>query len=224
MIRSGPQRASSTNASGFSLLEVLVATVLSALVLVVLLSGVQTGFKAEERIGRTVSGSDDVRFAQDYLRRTLSGSISMLDRSAIDTAPQLNFDGDAQAVSWVAPAPLSISRGGLARYQVEIGADTQGTALLVKILNMDADVEDDPVNAFPLIRGFETARLSFLGEGRTWRDDWTKRHRPPDLIRIEITFADRDGRQWPPLIVAPGNDVDAGCRYDPATNYCRGRR
>jgi len=219
-----PTDGPSNDASGFSLLEVLVTTALSALVLVLLLGGVQTGFKAEERIGRTVSGSDDVRFAQDYLRRTLSGSIPMLDRTTDGAVPRLSFEGGSSVVSWVAPAPLAISQGGLARYKVEIRTDDQNPALLITISNLDAGPDSDPVSAFALIEGFETARLSYLGDDRLWRDDWRVQHRLPELIKIEVTFAKQDGRQWPAFIVAPSNDVDAGCRYDPVTHSCRGRR
>jgi hypothetical protein len=59
-----------------------------------------------------------------------------------------------------------------------------------------------------LVDGVGAMRIRYFGSLRDgddpgWRDAWPAPDRLPDLVTLELAFADGDPRRWPALSVAP---------------------
>ena len=56
-----------------------------------------------------------------------------------------------------------------------------------------------------LVKDVAGLNLSYFTAPSGWKPVTREKAKPPALIRIELLS--RDGRQWPPLVVAPGVDL-----------------
>jgi general secretion pathway protein J len=214
--------------AGFTLVELLVAMTMLGLLTVLLFGGLRFGTRAWERGEAHSTGVDDVRFAEQFLRRELSDAYPLFV-SAGTLQPHVSFEGDARSMSFLGPAPRSLSRAGRAQITLTAAASGKDTKLLVTARPELAFHDDDQATTTDvLIDGFKSLTFSYFGaEGPSdpplWHERWHEQPARPKLIRIQGRFADGDARQWPDLIVAPEIDVDLACGYDALTRGCRGR-
>ncbi len=208
---------------GFTLVEVLIAIALLALLSVMILGALRLGVRAWERGDAAYTGVEDVSFAQLILRRSLEEAYPQLVRG--ESATVIDFNGSETGVSFLGPAPQSLRPAGRARIVVRSVADGESVTLVIEIRPELANPENNgAVIVEPLIEGLESVKFSYLPLGESgWRSAWTNETRLPALVKIEAEITG-GGRVWPTLIIAPRIGVDVACRYDPLTKYCQGRR
>ena len=214
---------------GFTLLELIVA-----LVLLALLSGVLFG--ALRLAGRSTDGGEakavasaSMRLAQQFLRANLEAQHPLRMRKIVDWP--LLFSGTNEEMRYTARLPSRVAGGGVWFYRLVVRSDLPHSPLVV-----ERTIPDVSADAIP---GFDNAERSILAEniaslrigyfGRdpdaassvapSWHDQWNDTQRLPMMIRIDVT--PKDAPAWPTLYVAPHESPEAGCRaWDIAREHC----
>lgn len=191
---------------GFTLLEVLAALVLLAFLLLGVYSGIHTATHAVHVGEARIAQFDQVRAAQDFMRRELAQALAQ----PIDHDSQgrpLFFSGDAHRMRFVAPLPGYLGRLGPQLQQLALVSDGHGGQRLeasFAILPPDGSAPRPLGDTQVLLDGIRSGGFQYRGVDRNdkpeaWRDDWPDGHRMPLLVALKLKLD--DGRDWPTLEV-----------------------
>jgi len=186
---------SSNREAGFTLIEVLVALALSALVGVILLDGIRLAASGLDRHSRQVDRLDARQSLDDILRRTLD-SAAVLPRSAGG-----EFVGKPDAIEFLAVAEDS----GPGLYRIDLAVD-RGRADRPLILKRRLAVPaGDPREATSILTGHvRDFRLAYFGadgasETPAWHDSWQSLTTLPLMVRVILDSDDAPPR--PALVI-----------------------
>lgn len=213
-------------AHGFTLIEVLLAILLLALLSAAAWGAMRTATRAVSGGEALIDRTNKLRVTQELLRRQLSQSMAVaFDRSESD-GRITNFLGERDRITWVSTMPGYLGRGGLYVQELSLERDGGGTSLVFRhaMLNGFKIREGFPEKPGPvvLLANIADARFEFRGtnpEGRLddWDDEWDKGGPLPVLVRIGIEFERGARMQWPemtiPLVVDAGA---AGAALEPS--------
>lgn len=106
-------------AAGFTLVELLIAFSLIALISLLLFSGLRLGMRAWEGVDRTAEQTAELRVARNFLERALAQARPV--SITLDDEPVLVFSGDAQDLELVAPLSEYVGIPGL--YILRLGLE-----------------------------------------------------------------------------------------------------
>jgi general secretion pathway protein J len=217
-----PPRAES---AGFTLVEVLVALTLLALLLPLAFGALRQATAAWERIGGDAAAAEQINGAQAFLMRQLTQAYPAY-LGTLPT-PQIDFEGRAGELGFVAPLPAALQVGGMGRYRVATEW-REGRRDLVLRWQAQLGRDDRPRQTLPLVTDIDRVELRYFGATRpggppAWHREWRAAQSLPSLIAMQVVFRPRDRRAWPELVVATAIDVDGTCLFDPLTRGCRGR-
>ncbi len=197
--------------AGFTLVELLIAMTLLALIVAALFGGLRLGARAWEAGAQRNSDLARLEVVQGLLRRQLSRAYPIA-LTGSERGRRIVFEGDPAAVMFVAPAPAQIGLGGLYLMNLAVAED-EGNKRLVLTWQLSG-AEEERLTESPgaetrvLIDRIAGIELSYFGppDGRDeprWFDRWDDAARLPSLVRIRVEFPAGDRRYWPELIVAP---------------------
>lgn len=203
-------------ARGFSLLEVLAALALLALLLLGVYSGIRTAAHSVRSGSAAVERLDQVRSAQQFLRRELEQAMTQqLAKNDIDEP--IFFKGDARSMSFVAPLPGYLGKLGPQAQTLRLADDGKGGQRLEISFALLAP-DGKPLPAGPpqvLLDHVSEGRFSYRGRdarGRAteWRGDWPTGDRLPRLVRIDLRLPANG--YWPQLTIPLRVDASANQR------------
>jgi general secretion pathway protein J len=214
----------SRHSKGFTLIEILVALALMAMIATILIASLEIGGHTWQRVTRATDRIDEITLAQTILRDQLSAIYpDQRRRSGTEAGGFLSSDGSQ--IEFLGSAPLAQS-DGIWRYHLQL-EQPSGTLTLRSrrdLRYLSAGGNSD-WSEEPLVRSVASVTIHFLRESgesaAQWMDQWNDPHAVPRLIRVEVTFAPSDSRRWPPLYVAPLVDTDANCIFDVVSRSCR---
>lgn len=185
--------------AGFTLLELLVSMALLGL-LGLLLGG--AFHMATTHVGRRQEALDrsaELVATEAFLRERLAAAIPAVPQGWGEGA--VLFDGEADGLSFVAPAPDSVPAGGFLVYTI-VHADD---GLVLRWRPYDGTVPEGPGTDTLLLPGVREARFAYHGardgDAPAWHGRWKEQPALPALVRLALT--DGDGRPLPDLVVAP---------------------
>lgn len=215
-------RATPPNAArgrGFTLLELMLALTLLALLMAGAWAGVSTASRALDRGEDLIDRTNTIRVAQEFLRRELSQALALPIEQDPATGESVLFAGASDEVTFVAPMPGYLGRGGayVQRLRLEQqDGDLRLTFRHVLLNGYDADdrpLDDPDLEPVVLLDRIADARFSYRalddqGELEDWTDEWDTRGRTPLLVRLEIEFLPESRMRWPELVIP--------LRFDPA--------
>jgi len=196
------------SAAGFTLLELMIALLLFAMLSVLLAGGLRLGTRVWDRVGGMLDQLAEREVVQGFLRRTIA-SAQPLGGSGKTAA----FEGRTGSITFVAPSPPYVGSGGFNVFQIAAeGRREASPRLVLRLWNIDpagkGKTAESPV-APPsfervLLRGLQRVSFSFYGASddgtESWRSRWDKDDLLPRMVRLELVGA--DGRRWPALLVA----------------------
>lgn len=191
------------HAAGFTLLEILLALVLMAFVML----GVWGALRGATRVTRSTDAvmaqSESVRTVQQFLRRYVAVAGAQPWVTEGGTRARV-FEGDADSMRYVAPLPAQSGHAGLYLQRVSLEKNaTGGKALWLAYQPYTGDV---PASAEPVrhrllanLRGgtFQYLAAAAFGKPAAWRDDWTAVNGLPLAVRIRLDPA------WPVRVPFP---------------------
>lgn len=193
-------------AAGFTLLEVLAALVLLALLLVGVYSGIASATHSVRLGTAAIERIDQMRSAQQFLRRELAQSvIEPIGRT--DQGEPIYFKGSAQEMSYVAPLPGYLGKLGPQLQQLQLVDDGDGNQRLeLRLAVLPPDGQParplgDPQVLFDHIKGgsFSYRGVDSQGDAVPWSPTWADGRILPLLVRIELQSKGNDS--WPRLEV-----------------------
>jgi general secretion pathway protein J len=197
-------------ARGFSLLEVLAALALLAILLLGVYSGVRSTTLSVSRGSANVARLDEIRAAREFLRRELASATALpwkLDGQGKPVA----FEGDGKTFRFVSVLPGYLGKLGPQVIALKPVIDPVGGD------NLAVTLAPLPLTHAPMLAATEetllahvrSVRFRYLRRGATaWQDRWTDTAALPAAVEIVVVPAEGDGA-WPPLVVAPRQDPHA---------------
>jgi len=200
-------------ARGFTLLELLIAMTLLGLLAGLLFGGLSFGVRVWEKGDAELEEMAELQIAQGLIGRLISETL-LSDLVEGEDEDAAIFEGTADALRFVGPAPAQSLPGGL--YRLSIRADDVfGKSRLVMTWRLLDPDEREPAdgneeNVVVLVENIADVSFGFFGAADEdldgdprWRDRWEGMPGLPLLVRINVTFPDGDRRIWPELVVAP---------------------
>jgi general secretion pathway protein J len=200
---------------GFTLLELLVAMTVFALMAVVLYSGLRLGARAWASGEQRAGASADMRLAHDFVRRHLASAHPLMTRER--GRWRLHFAGTGEELSFVTEVPAHLGQGGLYRMVFRVAGAAERRRLILSRRLVHPDLKEDSEGALEGGEDQETVLAAHLSQvdfsyfGRDdprdaprWLARWEGRQAFPELIRLRVTSA--DGETWPDLVVHPRVD------------------
>jgi general secretion pathway protein J len=211
--------------SGFTLIEVLIGITLLAMLGTLIASGTRLGGRAWTSAERQTSDGDAVLLVQALLRRTIVHAVPAF----VSDDPQvrtIDFAGEPNGLSLVAPQPGMQNNGPWVRQQFYVGQRGVSRTLFVSLVPTARNVAGGQI---PLLDHISQIRFSYYGsqppsETPAWQDSWTNRNSLPDLIRIVVTRDNPKLPIWPELIVGTRATANAACIYQALANDCQRTR
>jgi general secretion pathway protein J len=208
---------------GFALVEALAALAVTAMIALMLLTGLATGRRVWEGVDTREASGEELESAQSMLRDRLEQAYSAVQYEA--NPPIVDFRGSGETVSFLANPPDDGRPAPIRRYSLSL--DGAGELLL-------ASVTDAAPNAAPadrvqvLLRGVRAIDIAYFGARNgdakpSWGPLWRDQPALPDLVRVRLAFRPGDVRSWPELIVRPRMTIDANCQIDLGSHHCKGR-
>ncbi|HZX79171.1 prepilin-type N-terminal cleavage/methylation domain-containing protein [Lysobacter sp.] len=195
---------------GFTLIEVLLATVLLVAGLALAFSTLGAATRTATRGEAMAERSERMRTIENFLRTRLNAMRPVgfaLDQSRGVT---MRFAGEPERMRFVADLPDYLGRGGPYLHELVIEDDRSGgvrlTLGLAMVLAGEVVEEQPPRPPEVLADGLREVRFRYRtldedGRMGDWQDRWEAHEQLP--LQVQILLVDRDGRVWPPLVVAP---------------------
>jgi general secretion pathway protein J len=201
-----------SRSGGFTLIEVLLALTLLALLMVGAFAGVHSATRAVESGERLIDRTNKLRVAQEFLRREISQAQALVIEQDATTGEAVLFEGDEETLRFVAPMPGYLGHGGPYVQQLSFEQQDGDLRLLFRhaIHNgYDADeepLEDPELVPVVLLENIASARFEYralddAGKLDDWTDEWDKRGRMPLLVRISVEFEQGANQVWPEMVV-----------------------
>lgn len=202
-------------ARGFTLIEVLLATVLLAAGLALAFTTLRAATALAQRGEAMAQRNERMRAVDGFLRARLVAVKPLAFSIDRDTGLPLRFVGEADRMRFVADLPAYLGHGGPYVHEVYVAPGARGARgtgdgvdLLLALavwqpLDVDDTAEADPPE--PLARDLQSVRFRYRAldaDGRPgeWQEEWRASERLP--MQVEIAIRDGEGRDWPPLVVA----------------------
>ena len=202
-------RRPAPRSAGFTLLEMMVSTMLLAAALALAFATLRAASSAATRGEELSRRNQRMRAVEGFMRRRIASALPLsFDMDEAKGAP-LRFVGSGTRMRFVADLPPYLGRGGPYLHEFSVVDDPRGGLRLqadfkLVMLNEIRD-ERQPRPPELLAGGLRAVRFQYraidaqnrLGE---WRDTWEQGDHMPLQVRIDIV--DGRGERWPSMVVS----------------------
>jgi len=211
-LRHGASPAARDRAAGFTLIEVILATVLLALGMAIAFSSLHSANGSVQRAELAAGRNEHLRAVQGLLYRFLQSAQPLVLARDEATQQVTYFDGAHDKLRFVAPMPGYLSRGGpyvvtLKLVPADKGDGTQKLQFAYAMLvNEKPLADDDKLPPEELLDGIADAHFEYRGLGQDakigdWKTEWKRPAELPIEVRLVLRFAD-PARPWPAFSTA----------------------
>jgi general secretion pathway protein J len=207
---------------GFTLLELLVAMTLLALLTVMLSGGMRFGMRVWERGEAREDQSAGVR---DFLRRSVEGMLPEA-RTVKTPATGLLMTGSATSMQFMTRTLAEAAMGG--RYLLQIRGEKAAAGMrLVAVwqrLPLGPSSQDAlaPPETRTLLDNLQSVDFAYRGADGDWSRNWMSAAELPRFLRIRVGYRGGDARSWPDLVIQPRITADLSCLYGAKLPICKG--
>jgi general secretion pathway protein J len=215
------------NQSGFTLVEVVIAFALLALLTTMLFAGFRYATRASDTGIARNELHEDMRRSQDFLRQHVEEMLPL--RYQKELGKPLRFRGESSRIVYIAPVISRIAEGGVLWWELALQGEGDKRKLALRRAPFTGDESEppafEPQNESTLAQGVQTIKISYYDQpdpqlNGNWTDNWSDDQRLPNLIKIELK-GPRD-RVWPELVVQPLLTPSIGCpaQWDAINRRC----
>jgi general secretion pathway protein J len=200
-------RTQTGGAEGFTLVELLVAITIVALLTVVLFGGLRLGSRASNAVSLQIDRSSKITVVYDFMQRELTDARPL---TTAESAPQstVAFDGEAGEITFATIPPAYLSLGGF--HLLHLALDDAGGQGRLMVSWQQIPRGATPSDAAPLrpsilLDHVRRAEFAYFGQPDVnlpsqWLEQWTTRDKLPQLVRLRLVMT--DGWHAPDLVVA----------------------
>ncbi len=187
---SSPVLTASRRAGGFTLLEILLALVLLAFVMLGVWGALRGASRLTHSANAVMAQSEQVRTVQQFLRSYLGAAMPQPYRPA-DGGPARMFHGTDSSMEFVGPLPMQSGHAGLYIQTLSLASDAGGTALELDYRPYPGGPADaQPIHHVLLADlaggSFQYLESSRYGAVPAWSDDWRAAQGLPLAVRIRL--------------------------------------
>ncbi len=205
---------------GFTLIEVLIATSLLGMMMLVLMGSLRIGAASWDAGEKRMAESGHLNTLQHFLRGHIASALPLTGQIS-DGRTVFLFQGRSDFLEYVAPMPAQVKNGGLYRFRLYVTGEDEQRSLRMAILSYKSaqpgrpglrkmePVEDEVIDDLEIITHLGDFRLSYLpripftadrnNTDNTWQEEWVQPVLPA-LVRMELSPA--AGKPWPVLTIA----------------------
>lgn len=190
---------------GFTLVEMLVALSVSALLVSLVYGAVRVGQRSARALGVQTTQAEVMRIGWQFLHDALTQARPVPDPS--DPQSRTSFEGMAHTLSFVADMPAYMGLGGLMRITLEIEDTDTGRQLVLSRQRFGTTMQEDSAERAVLVEELDTLAITYFGLVKgdgvpDWYGNWDDSQRTlPNLLRISVKPG--NGPAWPELIASP---------------------
>lgn len=193
--------------AGFTLLEILLALALLALVMLGVWGAMAGATRITHAADAMMARSENVRTVQQFLRRYVSAAQLQPYAMTGDSRARM-FEGDATSMRYVAPLPMQSGHAGLYVQTISLQENAAGGASLeLAYLPYAGDAQEtgNPV-VHRLLSDLRSGKFQYLaaagfGKPAAWRDDWQAVNGLPLAVRIHLDPAWRARVPFPDMVI-----------------------
>lgn len=207
IVPTSPRRA-----TGFTLIEIILATVLLALGLTIAFASLHSANASVQRAELAAARNEHLRAVQGFLYRTLQAAQPLVLARDARSQQVTYFDGARDRVRFVAAMPGYLSRGGpyvLTLKLVPSAADSDGQRLqfaYAMLVDEKPFADDDKLAPEDLLDGISEAHFEYRALGTdakigSWETHWNRPAELPLQVRLQLRFTD-PVRAWPAFATA----------------------
>jgi general secretion pathway protein J len=181
-----PRRRALAQEAGFTLIEVLLATLLMTVILAALATVTAQWLPNWNRGMARVQRAERLAMGLDRIVADLSVA-EMIPINGDAKTPL--FEGSELAVTFVRTAVGPNARPGLEIIRLVEKADSQGLAMVRErgpFVPMPSDAQIRFADQVVLIRSPFRVTFSYAGPGQVWQPDWRGQMQLPDMIRVTV--------------------------------------
>lgn len=204
--RASMRKGRKARVSGFTLIEVLLATMLLAAGLALGFATLRAAAATAQRGEAIAARNERMRAVSEFLRRRIGGAQGIVFALDQATGVSRRFEGDAQSMRFVADLPDYLGRGGPHLHQLSLANEDGSRALRVEFLMVLAgETIADPAARppEPLANGLRSVRFAYRSSQQgqeipPWEPRWEHPEALPAHVRVQVV--DAQGA-WPDLVV-----------------------
>lgn len=191
---------------GFTLIELVLALSIVAVMVTILFGALRVGLRAWQRGEERAETLQHARSLTQLLEQALAGAYTFLGQPDKDTPPQILFKGEADRLSFVTIAPPMPLPGSIAFAAVSLSMDAGAVpALAIRekaLPNADPFEAVEPSVVDPAVTA---VRFRYLRDaGGSWEETWDgeQERALPRAVEVTLTVL-LNGRiqQQPPMTV-----------------------
>jgi general secretion pathway protein J len=201
--------ATRTRSRGFTLMEILVATMLLAAALSLGFATLRASSAAATRGEERSARNERMRSVQNFLRKRIGSALPIAFDVNESTGQPLRFVGEEDGMRFVADLPAYLGRGGPHLHDITVVDDDDGGLRLqvefsVVLVNevfgeREAGPPERLVGGLKSVK-FEYRALDAQNRMGDWQTRWEQVDRMPLQVRVNIV--DGRGDAWPPMVVS----------------------
>jgi general secretion pathway protein J len=215
---------------GFTLIEVLAAMILFALLATILLGTVRNAEQSTTATTTSNERSEQYTRTHAFLSEHIGNTLPLRWRRELNQP--LKFAGRSDSIIYLAPITSYIAEGGVMWWQLSVRDQAQKKQLVLQRLPQDPEIKEVPDvktgEAIVLADRIDSLALSYFDPGDdpvqqpeagSWVDSWDEVSRMPTLVKIRIT--ETGGFRWPDLLVPLRISQAVGCNFDFSKQRCQ---
>ena len=194
-------------ARGFTLIEMLLAVSLVALIMIMAYSGLEASIKMADSGEAFIDRSSRARITHEFLRKQLGRLLPLSFQQ--DGGKNITFEGESERVRFVGPMPGYLGRGGAYVQELYFARGNQGSVLNYRFHMLNGFDEDkfEQVEPVALLEGVARGNFSFRsvdpqGTLKDWSGDWEDGQSVPLMVRLDLEMTPESRLKVPQLVVA----------------------
>ena len=193
---------------GFTLIEVMVALTLLAMMMVATIAAMRTLGNTKATIVKVTDRVDEVRVVSEFMRNSLGAAMPVMRQGLIDEGSEAPlsgtyFWGGPSAVIWVAPLVGGSGLGGVFIMQLALVEDELQLTWHPYAKSVEAYSAQDSQSRI-LVREVEEFSLGYLDDfAGEWVEEWPGAQANPVAVRLNIKSREK---YWPEVVVRLSSD------------------
>jgi prepilin-type N-terminal cleavage/methylation domain-containing protein len=194
--------ASRTGTAGFTLIEVVLALTIFALMGAILYGALALGQGALAKTQANAARSQKQRSVGDLVGTYIHSAFPYRE-SAQDAAPF--FDGAVDSLTFVSAYSHGMGGRGMAKIQIATDEDKDGRATLkleettpVRLQSSEAAIPAGQIHSAVLQEGIRDFRLAYLdpqADPESWEERWDAREKRTLPRAVRFTYLDENGKE-----------------------------